>query len=781
MNHQYTSPALAMVRSFWATFFSFVLAAMIFSFGVPSSAYADEGATIDEGVYVIHSKVGDDKVLDISGAYTSNGGNVQIYQHNGSYAQYWRIEAVDEHYRIVNSVTGIALDVENGAKHDGANVQVYEWNESNAQLWDIVPQKDSEGNNTGYVITSVCSGLALDVASGQNVNGANVHMYASNNTQAQIWNLSRVTPIVEDGIYTIASSKNSNRVLDIKNGSKENGGIVQLWDSNDSMAQKWDIAFNEETGFYTIRTAVSGKSLDIPNGVAGNGKKLQQYSVNGTVAQYWNISQGSEGSYSIQSVLGAFSMDVPNGVPGAGTQIQLWDINHTAAQQWLLESTDYDLTGLYRIGSSINPSSVLDVSNASKATDAKLQVWSWNDSFAQKWQLSKLDDGSYTIRCANSGLYLADDGSARVKHFSSTDDASARWLVSIGNGGLTFLNTSTGKALDLSGANTSRGTAVATYEANETSAQAWVLESTSLLEEGCYTILNDAGNEQALDVPNASSNWGVDLQTYEANNSAAQKWNVEKLDDEWYTIVNAGNGLALDVEDAKANPGTPVQQWETNASAAQQWKFEIAPNGGIQIKSKLGDFVIMPADDAVQSGTQVVIDTPLNSNTCSWTFEETSMITEVDDIWGDSAYISRMRQIAAREGSDTGWIAIVDKSGDRCTVFYRSGGQWVLANSMDVLTSGNTFEGTHEVYIHARGYWKEPDCYNVNDWYVGYVEDWWSSPSSDHMRYVSGMGYDEGQGFHFGYAGSGCICIPDYDKAKWLYDNVEDASTVHIF
>ena len=140
-----------------------------------------------------------------------------------------------------------------------------------------------------------------------------------------------------------------------------------------------------------------------------------------------------------------------------------------------------------------------------------------------------------------------------------------------------------------------------------------------------------------------------------------------------------------------------------------------------------------------------------------------------------------MRSLAAQKGSDTGWIAIVDKSRDRCTVFYRSGGQWVLANSMDVLTSGNTFEGTHEVYIHARGYWKEPDCYNVNDWYVGYVEDWWSSPSSNHMRYVSGKGYDEGQGFHFGYAGSGCICIPDYDKAKWLYDNVEDASTVYIF
>lgn len=781
MKHQYTSPALAVAKPILVVLLSFVLSATIFSFGAPSFTYADETAAIDEGVYVIRSKVGDDKVLDISGAYTANGGNVQIYQHNGSYAQYWRIEPVGGHYRIINSVTGIALDVKNGAKHDGANVQVYEWNESDAQLWDFVPQKDSEGNVTGYVITSVCSGLALDVASAQNVNGANVHMYTGNNTKAQIWSLSFVTPVVDDGVYTIASSMNANRVLDIKNASKANGGIVQLWDSNDSMAQKWSISFNEETGFYTIKTAVSGKSLDIPNGVAGNGNKLQQYSVNGTVAQYWNISKDGEGTYSIQSVLGAFSMDVPNGAPSAGAQIQLWDINHTAAQQWLLESTDFDLSGLYRIGSSINSSSVLDVSNASKATDAKLQVWSWNDSFAQKWQLSKLDDGSYTIRCANSGLYLADDGSTRVKHLSSTEDAAARWFVSIGNGGFSFFNSSTGKALDLSSANTSQGTVVATYESNGTAAQAWVLESTSLLEEGCYTLLNDAGSEQVLDVPNASSNWGVDLQTYESNDSAAQKWNVEKLDDGWYAIINAGNGLALDVEDGRANPGTPVQQWEVNASPAQQWKFEIATNGGIQIRSKLGNFVVRPSGDSVQSGTQVVIDIPSDSKACSWTFEETSVIQESNDIWGDADYINQMRSLASQKGSDTGWIAIADKSRDRCTVFYRSGSQWVLANSMDVLTSGNTFTGTHEVYIHARGYWKEPDCYNVNDWYVGFVEDWWSAPSSSHMRYVSGKGYDEGQGFHFGYAGSGCICIPDFNKAKWLYDNVEDGSTVYIF
>ena len=316
----------------------------------------------------------------------------------------------------------------------------------------------------------------------------------------------------------------------------------------------------------------------------------------------------------------------------------------------------------------------------------------------------------------------------------------------------------------------------------------------ALVDDGYYVIASRAVDSQVIDVPNALAQNALALQTYESNGTSAQKWLVERRASGQYKISNAASGLVLDVRDANGASGTVVQQYESNDSPAQCWAFSVAPNGGVQVTSALGDFVLAAGDGTPVSGSPVVISEPGSDAARSWTFVPTDYTETVDptpedpapagdvsDIWGDAGYISAMRERASQVGSQTGIVTVVDKARDRATVFRSSSDGWVLSNSMDVITSGNTFTGVHTVYITARGYWKEPNCINVNDWYVGYVEDWWSSPSSDNMRYVEGKGYDEGQGFHYGFYGSGCICIPDYDKAKWLHDNMGVGSTVYIF
>lgn len=743
--------------------------------GSPQAAHADEIENDLQGVYIIRSSLGDDKVLDIAGANTSNGGNVQIYESNSTFAQYWRIEPSNGHYRIVNSVTEISLDVFSGLKANGTNVQVYEWNESDAQLWDFIKQDDGT-----YIIKSVRNDLVLDVNAGLNVNGANVQVYEDNGTASQSWSLTPVTQTIPDGLYTITSNLDSDMVFDVSAGSRSNNAAIQLWSSNSTLAQTWQISFDEKTGFYSIVSAVSGRGLDVPAGIAFNGVGLQQYDQNSSAAQCWSIIESDGSGYAIWSALG-FAVDVPGGIASSGAKIQLWESNGTAAQQWTFFETDIDISGLYTLTSSLDEGMVLDVAAGSKEEDARIQIWSNNGTLAQKWQVSRQNDGCYVIRNANSGLYLADNGGSQLVSLDYIESNETLWQVSVGDGGFTFTNKSTGRALDLSAGSTEEGTSVGPFNVNGTVAQSWILSTTILVEEGCYILQNSSGESQVLDVPAGNTSDGIALQTYESNNTAAQKWLIEHISDEWYQITNVNSGLVLDVRNGSAQPGNAVQQYASNNSAAQRWSFEIAPGGGIQIMSKLGNYAVTVDAETAVSGSQVVIDTPRESSTYSWTFVETSYIQEVDDIWGDSSYINQMRSIAQRQGSRTNWIAIADKSRNRCTVFYYTGGEWVLANSMDVLTSGNTFTGSHEVYIRARGYWKEPDCYDVNDWYIGFVEDWWSSPSSSHMRYVEGMGYDEGQGFHYGFAGSGCICIPDYEKSLWLYNNIEIGSTVYIF
>ena len=65
-----------------------------------------------------------------------------------------------------------------------------------------------------------------------------------------------------------------------------------------------------------------------------------------------------------------------------------------------------DLDGVYQLESAVDGSKVLDIYAASTAEDAKVQVWGKNGSLAQKWEVTELEDGTHTIRNANSGRYL---------------------------------------------------------------------------------------------------------------------------------------------------------------------------------------------------------------------------------------------------------------------------------------------------------------------------------------------------------------------------------------
>lgn len=766
----------------------------------PLRALAAGDAAVEEGVYQILG-VGSGKPLDVEDNEMRDGTNVQILSQNRDYGQYWRLESVDGHYAIRNSLTGYALSVAGDGTASGTNVEISSYDAGEGQLWDVVANDDGS-----VTIVSALNGLCLDVAAGSKTDGANVQVYNPNGSAAQKWTLDRVERTVESGVYGITSAVDRSKAIDVIAASKDNGAKIQLWTANGTDAQKWGLTFDEETGFYTVVCAASLKAIDIPAADPSSGVKVQQYACNGSAAQLWSIVESGDG-YEIRSALSGLVLDVPAALASEGTALQMYASNGSAAQRWSLTPESLDLDGVYQLESAVDGSKVLDIYAASTAEDAKVQVWGKNGSLAQKWEVTELEDGTHTIRNANSGRYLTQSGDSLVSSSSLAD--GSRWRVSVGRGGYVFENAASLRTLALSG-DAQEGTQVVAAVAKSGPAQAWTPVRSGLVGEGYYVLANRAGSNQVLDVPAASSQSGVALQTYEANGTPAQTWLVESAGSGWYTISNAASGLALDVQYGVASSGTVVQQYDSNGSAAQRWSFSVAPGGGVLVTSALGDVALASADARPVSGSAAVVLTPGADVACGWSFNATSYVPDdatepdpapnpepepepepvpddpapsddVSDVWGDPAYVAEMRSRAAQVGSSTGIVAVVDKGRDRTTVFRSSGDEWVLVNSMDVITSGNTFTGVHDVYIRARGYWKEPNCIDVNDWYVGFVEDWWSSPSSDNMRYVEGMGYDEGQGFHYGFYGSGCICIPDYAKAKWLYDNMSVGSTVYIF
>lgn len=579
---------------------------------MPTQAEAKSYVELDDGVYTITNVIAD-KSLDVTGGNCVNGSNVQVYEGNHTYAQAWRISKKGSSYSIENSITGMVLDVAGGSKIAGANAQLYDSNNTLAQRWKFVQNADGS-----YSIRSDCNGLFLDVVGGSKKNGANVCLYTSNGTKAQKWRVERVTRPVTDGSYRISTALSDKKMIDLCGGSLDNGAAVQIYEDNDSSAQAWNVVFDQNTGYYSIFSALSGRSFDIPGGSKSSGVRIQQYSSNRTPAQQWRLLQTSDGRIEVVSALTGKALDVPGGSLSNGNQLQMYQVNHTDAQKWTFNTSPIDHSGSFQLKTTVDESGVLDVPGGSKDSGAALQLWGSNLSLAQKWVLERQDDGSYTFINANSGLYLTEIAKSGIEYRKEPSGRSYWILDASLNGGYRIKNKHSGRCIDLSGGSSAAGNSVSTYSCNGTKAQSWLLLPCNLIENGDYYLLNQSGARQVLDVPNGSPDGGLALQTCVFNGSAAQRWHLENKGGGFFTIKNINSGLCLDVRSGRAKSGTIVQQYAENDTKAQSWKYVPTFSGGY-IQSALGDYVLSTKRGA-ESGVLAIISIDKTTPQSEWEF-----------------------------------------------------------------------------------------------------------------------------------------------------------------
>ena len=378
--------------------------------------------TKDGDYYVIkHIKSG--LVLDVYNADV-NKGIVQLYQPDNTYAQKWRISASGNGYVIHSAILD---NVVLNAADASTNLKITE-----GKATEILTISDTSQAviKDGTYFLATTGNKAMDVDGGRTTNGTRIitnHMAYNSRQQFSITR-------GKDGLYTIKQLA-SGRVLDVAAAGTANGSAIQLYDSNNTCAQKW-VAEKSGSG-YRFLSACSAKAIDVPGAnVSSINQQLQIYTANGTNAQVWKletINPLADGEYTIKSAVGAnMVMDISGGAPTSrnGTNIQNWSSNGTTAQKFKVA---YNTSK--KAYSIINPyasDKVLDVSGASTANGANVQVWASNLTCAQLWHLHPYGDGTYSI-------------------ISSCSD----------------------KVLDVSGANTYNGANIQIYTANGTNAQKW--------------------------------------------------------------------------------------------------------------------------------------------------------------------------------------------------------------------------------------------------------------------------------------------------------------------
>lgn len=308
------------------------------------------------------------------------------------------------------------------------------------------------------------------------------------------------------GTYVIVSALDTGYALDVQGGSDGQGGRrVQLHQRNDTDAQIVRVVQDGDS--QKLVFLLSGMALDRINGATANGTPLQQWNAGpGNAAQQWDVEPDGEsvevGGSSVPTYTVAAHdapgqvVDVTNAVISNGTGLQMYEANGTNAQRWAFVPQPAVPDGTWVVHSALESSLVLDVSGNSQADGANVQVYSENGTNAQSWATST-SDGVTTIRNAQSGKALdvqnADPANgANVQVYSPNGTQAQQWVAEPAeqvvevNGSVVPLYVvhavnSTGKVLDVAGGGTQVGTNVQVYDANGTASQRFWFEPTEYL------------------------------------------------------------------------------------------------------------------------------------------------------------------------------------------------------------------------------------------------------------------------------------------------------------
>ena len=123
--------------------------------------------------------VGSGKCLDVTGASTTPGTQVQIWDCNGQANQTWTHTSANQ-LTVYSGSSQLCLDAYNNQTTPGTKVQTWTCNGGANQQWTL---------NSNGTITGVQSGLCLDVTGASTADGAPAELWTCNGQSNQQWAL----------------------------------------------------------------------------------------------------------------------------------------------------------------------------------------------------------------------------------------------------------------------------------------------------------------------------------------------------------------------------------------------------------------------------------------------------------------------------------------------------------------------------------------------------------------------------------------------------------------
>lgn len=312
-----------------------------------------------------------------------------------------------------------------------------------------------------------------------------------------------VTPVVvaaelkEGGVFTI-KNQNSGMYLALEEDT-DGSNVIQKASDGTTNDVKWKV-FSDGTGYYYIRTQAGTQSyvLNVSGKSPDNGTNINAYTYNqASDNKRFKFVKNDDGSYKILTKASddASCVEVINAETTDGANVQQWELNGATCQNWILEEvTDdgysMDTSKVYMF-KNVNSGLYMNVEGG--ATDEKTNIQQWGGDIN-----SPQTYNSFTLKEFKGG----------VNYY---------YIMSqLGDGKSYCLKPETGE----SGGNIS----LSNYTTKDSSQLFKFIKNL----DGTLSIQTHASREACVvEVANADTASGGNVQQYTPNGLTCQKWNAD--------------------------------------------------------------------------------------------------------------------------------------------------------------------------------------------------------------------------------------------------------------
>ncbi len=533
---------------------------------------------------------------------TTDGSPIQLWSYGGASNEQWKPVYISTDsnghnvFKFIAESDGLCLDVPGASTLNGQQLDQYSCNGTNAQVFTLIqvtpassnpvaptapapPPPPSPNPNLWYRVVSVNSDACVDVFNWGTALGTALDEWTCGNRQAnQEW---QFTP-VGDGVYKV-SSRFVAMSWNVTGGTGATGDSVpiQLWSYTGNSNEQWQAVYlstdSNGNNIFEFIAQNSGLCLGVPNSSTSNGQQLDQYTCNGTNSQ-------------------AFTLVAVDPAPGS-------PVPPTTAAPPPAPSPDPN--AWYNVVN-VNSNACLDVSNWGTELGTNLDQWTCGNGQAnQQWQFRPLGNAIYEVSSRFVGMsWNVTGGEAAtgiqvpIQLWSYSGDSNEQWLavyLSTDSNGIPlfkFLAQNSGLCLDVPGASKSNGQQLDQYTCNGTDAQAFRLMQVTPASgnpvkptspppplpnpSAWYQVVNISSNS-CLDVSNWGTSLGTSLDQWSCQNGQAnQQWQFTPVGTGVYQVHSRFVSMSWNVKggEGATDNSTPIQLWSYGGDSNEQWQAQ---------------------------------------------------------------------------------------------------------------------------------------------------------------------------------------------------------------